>query len=126
MLSKKTSYQVGLYAEFLVRMYLRFHGYRILEKRYITGKNTNRAEIDIIAKDLSKNELVFVEVKTRLNFNFGRPAQSVTAIKKKHLLCVANYYLFKNSIQNTFIRFDVIEVFVKKFQFMINHIKQIF
>ena len=56
MRSNRTYYQVGLYSEFLARMYLRLHGYRILKNRYITGKNTNRAEIDIIAqkKNLSK------------------------------------------------------------------------
>ena len=58
MRSKPTSYQIGLYSEFLARMYLRLHGYRILKKRYITGKNTNRAEIDIIAKN--KHTIVFV------------------------------------------------------------------
>lgn len=112
----------GQFGEDKACSYLEKNNYKIIERNF----RCRQGEIDIIAKDLSKNELVFVEVKTRLNFNFGRPAQSVTAIKKKHLLCVANYYLFKNSIQNTFIRFDVIEVFVKKFQFMINHIKQIF
>ncbi len=79
MLSKKTSYQVGLYSEFLARMYLRFHGYHILKSRYVTGKNTNRAEIDIIAR--RKNLIIFVEVKRRPNVEAAwaaiTPAQSV-------------------------------------------------
>lgn len=59
----KTSYTRGLFAEFLARMYLRFHGYHIVCRRYITGRNTNRAEIDIIAR--KRNTLIFVEVKSR-------------------------------------------------------------
>ena len=46
----KTSYTKGLFAEFLARTYLRFHGFSIVKTRYITGSNTNRAEIDIIAR----------------------------------------------------------------------------
>ena len=57
----KTSYAKGLFAEFLARMYLRLHGFSILSNRYITGRNTHRAEIDIIAK--RKNLIIFVEVK---------------------------------------------------------------
>lgn len=57
------SYESGLFAEFLARMYLRLHGYRILQSRYITGRNTGRAEIDIIARQ--KNTIVFIEVKRR-------------------------------------------------------------
>ena len=61
--SKQTSYQIGLRSEFLARWFLRFHGYRILKNRYVTGKNTNRAEIDIIAQ--RKDTIVFTEVKSR-------------------------------------------------------------
>lgn len=58
-----TSYSRGMFAEFRARMHLRFHGYRIVKKRYVTGRYTNRAEIDIIAK--RGNLLTFVEVKQR-------------------------------------------------------------
>lgn len=79
MRSRKTSYQIGLYSEFLARWFLRFHGYRILKSRYVTGKNTNRAEIDIIAQ--RKNTIVFTEVKSRKTISAAwdaiTPAQSV-------------------------------------------------
>ena len=113
---------LGKFGEEKACIYLEKNNYKIIERNF----RCRQGEIDIIAKDLSKNELVFIEVKTRLSFNFGRPAQSVTYIKQKHILKVANYYLFLNSIKNKFIRFDIIEVFVKKSQFKINHIKQIF
>ena len=114
--------QLGQYGENKACNYLETHNYKIIERNF----RCRQGEIDIIAKDLSKNELVFVEVKTRLTFNFGRPSQAVTTIKQRHILNVAKYYLYKKSIKDTFIRFDVIEVFVKEFEFRINHIKQIF
>jgi len=58
-----TSYKSGLWAEFLARMILRMHGFAIVHSRYVTGRNTNRAEIDIIAR--RRNLLIFVEVKRR-------------------------------------------------------------
>ena len=113
---------LGRFGEDKACNYLEKNNYKIIERNFIC----KQGEIDIIAKDLSKNELVFIEVKTRLNFNFGRPAQSVNYVKQKHILNVSKYYLYKNSIQNTFIRFDIIEVFVKNSEFQINHIIQFF
>jgi putative endonuclease len=63
MRSSKNTYRAGLRAEFIARMYLRLHGYRILHNRYITGRHTNRAELDIIAR--RGNTIIFVEVKNR-------------------------------------------------------------
>ena len=59
------SYKIGLFSEWVARIYLRMHGFRIISHRYITGRNTNRAEIDIIAK--RGNLIIFVEVKHRKN-----------------------------------------------------------
>ena len=105
MRSKTTSYQIGLYSEFLARMYLRFHGYRILQSRYITGKNTNRAEIDIIAK--RKNTIVFVEVKARKTI----PAawEAITPAQSIRLRRAAETYLIQNHWHGD-ARFDVIIV----------------
>ncbi len=73
------SYESGLFAEFLAKMYLRVHGFRIVKSRYITGRNTGRAEIDIIAR--RRNLMIFVEVKRRPNmetaWNAITPGQSV-------------------------------------------------
>ena len=105
MRSKKTSYQIGLWSEFLARMYLRLHGYRILKSRYVTGKNTNRAEIDIIAKH--KNTIVFVEVKARKNIESAWDAISTT--QSARLRRAAETYLIQNHWMGG-ARFDVIIV----------------
>ncbi|MCL2749242.1 MAG: YraN family protein [Alphaproteobacteria bacterium] len=60
-----TTYQAGLFAEFWARWYLRLRGFSIVKSRYISGRHTNRAEIDIIAR--RKNLMIFVEVKNRPN-----------------------------------------------------------
>ena len=105
MLFNKTSYTVGLYSEFLARMYLRFHGYKILKSRYITGKNTNRAEIDIIARH--KDTIVFVEVKARKNTSAAWDA--ITPTQSARLRRAAETYLInKHWTGNA--RFDVIVV----------------
>ena len=73
------SYESGLFAEFLAKWYLRFHGFRIVRSRYITGRNTGRAEIDIIAR--RRNLMIFIEVKRRPNVETAwsaiTPAQGV-------------------------------------------------
>ncbi len=48
-------------------------------------------EIDIIALD--KNEIVFVEVKTRTNNNYGDPLDAITPYKIKSLKRTINYFL---------------------------------
>jgi putative endonuclease len=101
----KTSYQIGLYSEFLARMYLRMHGYKILKKRYITGKNTNRAEIDIIAQH--KNTIVFIEVKSRKNIPAAWDA--ITPTQSMRLRRAAETYLIQNHWTGN-ARFDVIVV----------------
>ena len=103
--SKKTSYQIGLYSEFLARMYLRFHGYRILKSRYVTGKNTNRAEIDIIAR--RKNTIVFIEVKARKTIDAAWDA--ITMQQSARLRRAAETYLMQNHWMGN-ARFDVIVV----------------
>ncbi|MBR3511228.1 MAG: YraN family protein [Alphaproteobacteria bacterium] len=105
MLFKKTSYTIGLYSEFLARMYLRFHGYKILNNRYITGKNTNRAEIDIIAR--RKNTIVFVEVKSRQSIDAAWAA--ITQKQSARLRRAAETFLM-NKNWNGDARFDVIVV----------------
>lgn len=105
MRSKKSSYQIGLYSEFLARWFLRFHGYHILKKRYVTGKNTNRAEIDIIAR--KRNNIVFIEVKSRQTIDAAWDA--ITPAQSMRLRRAAETFLM-NLHWTGDARFDVIVV----------------
>ena len=105
--------------ENLATDYLEKQGYTILERNFYC----KQGEIDIIAKD--KNEIVFIEVKSRSNKLFGIPSEAVTKQKIKHLFRTARYFLYKNKMINEYIRFDVVEILIKSGKFNINHIKQI-
>lgn len=83
-------------------------------------------EIDIIAKDQEKNEIVFVEIKTRNNTVYGTPAESVTIRKRKNICNVAKYFIHIYQLEKEFIRFDVVEVYINDKKYDINHIKQAF
>ena len=102
---KNNTYTVGLRAEFLARMYLRIHGFKILKNRYITGRNTNRAEIDIIAK--RGNLIIFVEVKCRPDIKTAFDA--ITPSQANRLRAAASTFL-ANHRWNGDARFDVITV----------------
>ena len=67
-----------------------------------------RDELDLIAE--YDRSLIFVEVKTRKNENYGRPFAAVNSAKRKHLSRAAIAYLKREKIEPEFIRFDVIEV----------------
>ena len=112
-------HEIGKIGEDLATKYLENIGYSIIERNFIA----KQGEIDIIAKD--KEELVFIEVKTRTNALYGQPVDAVHRIKQKHLVKTVNYYLYLRNLENKFIRLDVIEVYLKDNTYKINHIKQI-
>ena len=85
----KTTYKKGLFAEWLARQYLRLHGFRILESRYVTGRGTGRAEIDIIAR--RSDLILFIEVKNRPDALSGLKAISWT--QSNRLRASAELYL---------------------------------
>lgn len=110
--------ETGKNGEEIASKYLESIGYKILDRNF----NCNQGEIDIIAKD--KNEIVFVEVKTRTNRRYGLASEAVNKIKKKHLLRAIKYYIYIKGYEKCFIRIDVIEVYIKNGKTNINHIKQ--
>ena len=111
--------QFGNVGEDIAADYLEKNEYIILERNFYC----RQGEIDIIARD--KKEIVFIEVKSRSDIGYGIPSEAVDKQKIRHLYKTAKYFLYKNKILNNFIRFDVIEVLIKKGKFNVNHIKQI-
>ena len=113
--------EIGKQGEEIATQYLKEKGYQILERNFYARKG----EIDIIAKE--KREIVFVEVKTRSNHQYGNPAEAVDVRKIHHIYDTANYYLYRKKIENNPTRFDVIEIDINVFKqiYHINHIKNI-
>lgn len=94
----------GKLGEELACKFLKEKGYLILERNYkIRG-----GELDIIARD--KEDLVFVEVKTRNSHEFGTPVESMTFWKIKLLLKTAVFYILKINWGNKPYRLDFISV----------------
>lgn len=111
--------KIGDFGEDKAEKFLIQRGYKIIFKNFYT----KFGEIDIIAK--KKKEIIFCEVKTRTNLKFGMPSESVNCTKKKHMVKVANYFLYKYNLFDSEIRFDVIEIYIHKNSVFINHIKDI-
>ena len=110
---------IGQNGEDIAVNYLKDLGYEIIERNF----SCRQGEIDIIARD--KEEVVFIEVKSRTSLLYGTPIEAVDHLKKKHLKSVINYYLYKHKLENNYIRIDIIEVYFKDGYFKLNHIKKI-
>lgn len=113
--------EIGKLGEDLATKYLEQHGYKVIERNF----ECRQGEIDIIAIDIEKNELVFIEVKTRTNLKYGKPIEAVNQNKQKHLTKAVRYYLYSRHLENEFVRIDVIEIYLYNHKYKVNHIKQI-
>jgi putative endonuclease len=103
MSNKKNNTIKGKEAEDLATQFLVNLGYEILVRNY----RYQRGEIDIIAK--IADTIVFVEVKSRKNEDFGFPEEAVTPKKQDLIHTTAENYLLENDLQND-IRFDIIAI----------------
>ena len=108
----------GKLGEEIAFKYILSRGGNVIEKNY----RTKMGEVDLIAR--LNGELVFVEVKSRSNINYGYPSESVNYKKKRKIINVAKYYILENSLENLSIRFDVIEIYFNEKK--INHIENAF
>jgi TIGR00252 family protein len=111
---------IGEFGENIIEKYLASIDYEIIYRNF----RCRQGEIDIVAKD--KDELVFIEVKTRTSNIYGRPVEAVTERKKRNIINASNYFVYKNNLTEEYIRFDVIEVFLNRTYRKINHIKKAF
>jgi len=62
-------------------------GFTIVERNY----RTKGGEIDIVAR--KGDVLVFVEVRSRVDADFGMPEESVTPAKRRRIVVAARQYL---------------------------------
>ncbi|HPA25952.1 MAG TPA: YraN family protein [bacterium] len=117
-----TNRELGNLGEKIAQNYLIKKGYQIMATNYY-GRH---GEIDIIAKEKTSAELVFLEVKTRTNRQYGYPEDAVNALKKYHLVHTAEKFLWQKHYpghQNY--RFDTIaiEINFNSKQAKIKHLK---
>ncbi|MCL4200654.1 YraN family protein [Patescibacteria group bacterium] len=94
----------GAYGEQLAVFFLQHHHFRILERNYRAG----HGEIDIIA--VWRDTLVFVEVKTRISFSFGRPEDAISRRKLREITQTAWMYKNRHPELPSSLRIDVIAI----------------
>ncbi len=113
--------EFGKIGESVACKYLKKKNYEIIDTNFFF----RGGEIDIIAFDTEKNELVFFEIKSRANKKYGLPSEAVNSTKIDHIIKgIKTYCMLKKPIYE-FIRIDVLEMFYKDGKFYINHIKQV-
>lgn len=95
--------EIGTNGELIAVNFLKNKGYHIVATNWRSGKK----EIDIIA-EIGDN-IVFVEVKTRSNFDFGYPEEAVNERKKKLIKSAAEDYFLAFPGEKQ-LRFDIISV----------------
>jgi putative endonuclease len=96
--------RAGVWGEEQAEQFLKKLGWNILGRRVRLGRD----ELDLVAR--AGQVLVFVEVKTRGNEDFGRPFDAVGRDKRRSLSRAAIHYLKQLRARPDYIRFDVVEV----------------
>lgn len=94
----------GAWGERRAEAYLIERGLEVLDRNF----RTPSGEIDLVMRH--GDQLVFVEVKTRSNADFGMPEESVTESKEEHLLEAAQLYLDGHPEIQSDWRVDVISI----------------
>jgi putative endonuclease len=99
-------------------------GLKLIEKNF----RFQRYEIDLILLDKKMKTVIFVEVKTRKNKDFGEPEESIHFFKQQNISKAAQGFILKNKEYNSFdLRFDSLSVlFNEDNNYTINHIEHAF
>ncbi|MEY8352207.1 YraN family protein [Lachnospiraceae bacterium 54-53] len=101
----KNNREIGNEYEDVAAACLEQAGYVILERNY----RNKLGEIDIVAED--GRDLVFIEVKYRLNLKKGDPAEAVHSKKQHRIRNAARGYLYQHRLgEDVPCRFDVVAI----------------
>ena len=95
--------ELGKWGEEIAAAYLQKKGLRIMQRDWKSGHR----DIDIIATD--GECLIFVEVKTHRNTDYGSPLEAIDYKKRRNLLASINHYIRSRHIDMPF-RCDVVAV----------------
>ena len=98
----------GAEGEKLAADFLKRNGFKILERNY----SCPAGELDLIALD--GDEVVFIEVKSARQSEFGPPGVRVDSAKQRRLSLIALHYFQRKKLQQVNCRFDVVSVFIPR------------
>jgi putative endonuclease len=100
--------ETGVKGEDLAVDFLERNGYEILRRNF----RFRRYEIDIIA--MRGDWLLFIEVKTRSNLDYGEPEEFVLTEQSRRIMQAAEDFIFTTNWQGH-IRFDIISVAIGEY-----------
>ena len=110
----------GRIGEELAERFLVNKNYYILAKNY----HSRFGEIDIIASD--GTSIIFIEVKTRTQNQFGSPLEAITKHKLFKMVKTSQFYLSQRKLHGQPYRFDAIEIILnQEDKPIINHLTNI-
>lgn len=119
-MSSMNNRQKGSLGEQKALEYLLKNGYKLIEKNWHYSK---AAEIDLIVE--KADTIIFVEVKTRNNLNFGHPFEAITKTKMQNIKKAVHAYLTLNpNLKFKNIRIDGIAIIGNPQK--IEHLKNIY
>jgi putative endonuclease len=113
------SKETGAAGEEIAANYLESKGYTILYRNWRYMKK----ELDLVAK--FNNELIIVEVKTRMAGSLISPIEAVNLKKQRFIITAANAFIEKHDV-NLEVRFDIVTVVYNFDNYTIEHIENAF
>ena len=102
--------KIGNFGQQIAGQFLLARNYTIKQENYYS----RFGEIDIIAE--KNNQLVFIEVKTRLSDQFGLPEEAFDQSKRARLEQTIAHYLAEQSVNHDNWRLDCLAVEIDKQQ----------
>jgi len=105
----KNNKLIGHFGERIAACFIISNGSSVIYRNY----TCRYGEIDIIST--SGKDLVFTEVKTRQNKNFGFPFESVTESKIKKIKKAAQYFLLNEKLPSNYqynLRFNIVSIII--------------
>lgn len=86
-----------------------------------------KLEIDLIFLDTKKNEIIFIEVKTRTSDFFGEPEEAINIFKQRNLKNCASVFLKINKeFEKCSVRYDSYAIVKLKDEIKVRHTEDSF
>jgi putative endonuclease len=101
-------------------------GLEVIARNWRVADGDLRGELDIVALDHDRGEVVVCEVKTRTGGGFGGPLAAVTRRKQMRIRRLAVKFLVDARLPHRAVRFDVVGVRLDHEPATIEHVRAAF
>ncbi|MGI8509960.1 MAG: YraN family protein [Gemmatimonadaceae bacterium] len=117
--------KLGIRGEVVAAGWLEARGWTVLDRRFRSGHR----DLDLVvarAEPAGGRLVAFVEVRTRVLSDFGRPAETVQWRKQHQVARSARAWIDLNRRSGDNYRFDVVGVLVRRGRAQIEHVPDAF